>query len=331
MVFVLILCSLALSFSLTPIAARLATQWGFVDRPANHKYHAQSTPLLGGLALYLGLAAPLLMLLLTRNIDDSRLWIFLGAATVLFLVGLWDDWRHLSVRLRLAAQLAVALTLLLADGLRPELPLPEWTVWPIGLLWIVGITNAINLLDSMDGVASGISAVAAAGFLILGSNSPITQALAAALLGTSLGFLPHNFHRARVFMGDAGSLVLGFSLATLGLVARFEGVEVGKAWMLPVLILTVPIFDTTLVSWSRLRQGKNPLTHPGKDHFAHRLTRCGLGIRGAVFGLYALGMIGGLLALLICQGAMAWGVGLVSAMVMTGGLAWLERPALISD
>jgi UDP-GlcNAc:undecaprenyl-phosphate GlcNAc-1-phosphate transferase len=282
----LVVAAAAITALLTPAAARLAVRWGFIDRPAGHKFHAEATPLLGGLALAAGALLPLAVLR-----TDPRFGSFAAAAVLLVAVGLWDDRRRVSVAGKLAAQSAAALVLV-GGGFRAEAPLPGWAAAVLAFLWIVGLTNACNLLDSIDGAAAGVAAVAAAGGLALAAPSPFGAALAAALLGASLGFLPYNFHPARLFMGDAGSLFLGMTLAVLGLELTAGGVS----WLAVLLLFAVPLFDTTLVTVSRLRRGKNPMTHPGTDHLAHRLARRGLGVRGAVTALYLLGALGAVLA-----------------------------------
>lgn len=308
-----------------PLAARLALHWGFVDHPAGHKFHDRATPLLGGAALYLGVLP--LLLLLRPELAGRRFWAFAAASSLLFLAGLWDDRRRLSVGVKLAVQ-AVAALALVGGGFRADLPLPDWLAALVSFAWIVGVTNAVNLLDSADGAAAGIAAVASAGFLAIVPLSPLGTGLAAAFLGATLAFLVYNFHPARLFMGDAGSLFLGLGLAALGLETSRGSADASVAWMAPVLLLAVPVFDTTLVSLSRLRRGKNPMTHPGKDHFAHRLARRGLGVRRAVAGLYLLGILGGFLAWCVRHGSpgAGWGIGAAAALAAAAGIAWLDRP-----
>ena len=191
---------------------------------------------------------------------------------------------------KLVAQVIAGL-ILLASGVQVALPLPGWVNVVLTLLWIVGITNAINLLDNMDGLASGVAAVAAGCFMLLAAmnGQVLVGGLAAALLGACLGFLLHNFNPARIFMGDTGSLFLGFLLAAVGIKLRFPDNVNWITWMVPVLVLGVPVFDTTLVVVSRLRRGKNPFTTPGKDHLSHRLVRLGWTRREAVLLLYLAG------------------------------------------
>jgi UDP-GlcNAc:undecaprenyl-phosphate GlcNAc-1-phosphate transferase len=165
----------------------------------------------------------------------------------------------------------------------------------------VGITASFSILDHMDGLCAGISAVAAGFFTISAAlnGQTLVRTLGAATLGAALGFLRWNFNPAKIFMGDGGAMFLGFLMATLGLKIRPEGTHFPVSWLVPVLILGVPIFDTTLVSISRARRGLLPFTSPGKDHAAHRLSNLGLGHRGAVLVLYCLAGILGALALLV--------------------------------
>jgi UDP-GlcNAc:undecaprenyl-phosphate GlcNAc-1-phosphate transferase len=171
----------------------------------------------------------------------------------------------------------------------------------VTVVWVVGIIGAFNILDHMDGLAAGIAAIASSFFLIAAvlGGQLLVGPLAAAVLGASLGFLRWDFNPARIFMGDGGALLLGFLLATLGVKLRMPAVPDETAWMVPVLILGVPIFDTSLVTISRIRRGLLPFASPGKDHTAHRLAGLGLGQRRAVLLMYAGGIGLGLLALLV--------------------------------
>jgi UDP-GlcNAc:undecaprenyl-phosphate GlcNAc-1-phosphate transferase len=173
--------------------------------------------------------------------------------------------------------------------------------WCLTVLWVVGITAAFSILDHMDGLCAGIAAVAAGFFTIsaYANGQTMVSTLAAATLGAALGFLRWNFNPAKIFMGDGGAMLLGFLMATLGLKIRPDGAPFPHTWLVPVLILGVPIFDTTLVSISRARRGLLPFTSPGKDHTAHRLSNLGLGHRGAVLVLYAFAMVLGALALAV--------------------------------
>jgi UDP-GlcNAc:undecaprenyl-phosphate GlcNAc-1-phosphate transferase len=194
--------------------------------------------------------------------------------------------------------------------------------WCLTVVWVVGITAAFSILDHMDGLCAGIAAVAAGFFTISAyvNGQTMVSTLAAATLGAALGFLRWNFNPAKIFMGDGGAMLLGFLMATLGLKIRPDGALFPHTWLVPVLILGVPIFDTTLVSISRARRGLLPFTSPGKDHTAHRLSNLGLGQRGAVLVMYALAIILGMLALAV-PNLSATKVYALAALLVVGALA----------
>jgi UDP-GlcNAc:undecaprenyl-phosphate GlcNAc-1-phosphate transferase len=296
--------ALAVSFCLTPLVRRLALQLGILDRPNPRKLHRTAMPLLGGLAIYAG--AVLAAALCCESAARAQVSAILAGATLLVVVGILDErgWLHHQVKLFVGMPLAAVF--LLAAGIRAEVAsafwpgvVGRWVDTGLTVLWIVGITAAFSILDHMDGLCAGIAAVASAFFLLLASihGQVLVGTLAAAILGASLGFLRWNFKPAKIFMGDGGAMFLGFMLATVALKLRFPELPPETSWMVPVLLLGVPIFDTTLVSISRARRGLIPFASPGKDHTAHRLAGLGLGHRGAVLALYAAGAVLGLLAL----------------------------------
>ncbi|HAJ38694.1 MAG TPA: undecaprenyl/decaprenyl-phosphate alpha-N-acetylglucosaminyl 1-phosphate transferase, partial [Chloroflexi bacterium] len=173
----------------------------------------------------------------------------------------------------------------------------------ITVVWVVGITNALNLLDNMDGLSGGVAMIAAVFFTLLAalSDQYLVGALAAALAGACAGFLIYNWNPAHIFMGDAGSLFLGFMLAAVAIKLRFPTNSVVVTWMIPLLVLGLPIFDTSLVFISRLRRGKNPLTTPGKDHISHRLAFLLGSRREAVLVCYLICCAFGLAAIFVSQ------------------------------
>ena len=197
------------------------------------------------------------------------------------IVGLVDDRRGLPAWAKFAAQF-VGFLILTSFGVQVRLNLPAWMNYAISLVWLVGISNAINFLDNMDGLSAGISAVSSAFILLIAAlnDQYLVGGLAAATLGSCLGFLRYNFKPAKIFMGDAGSLFLGFLLAILALQLRFPENRETVTWMVPIFLLSIPIFDTSLVLFSRIRRGVSPMT-AGKDHASHRLVRLGLSQREA--------------------------------------------------
>jgi UDP-GlcNAc:undecaprenyl-phosphate/decaprenyl-phosphate GlcNAc-1-phosphate transferase len=294
------------SLSLTVPVRHLALRYGMVDKPGPRKVHLTPIPLLGGIAIYLGFILAILLTL--HGAPQQQIGSILAGATLLATVGFLDDGGLLHHQLKLFVGMPVAALFLLASGIRAQffsafVPGAAGTVLDgcFTVLWVVGITASFSILDHMDGLCAGIAAVAAGFFALSASlnGQLLVRTLGAATLGAALGFLRWNFNPAKIFMGDGGAMFLGFLMATLGLKIRPEGMRFPATWLVPVLILGVPIFDTTLVSISRARRGLLPFTSPGKDHTAHRLSNLGLGHRGAVVALYCLAAVFGGLALIV--------------------------------
>lgn len=323
----ILLSAMIIAMLATPVARAVAFRIGMVDHPAPRKLHTRPMPLLGGAALYLAVLIALLVLEDRYNLPQLA-GILVGATAISFL-GIWDDRWGLRPLIKLAGQTVVA-GVVMAAGVTVSL-----FPWPIlnaliTLLWLVGITNAFNLIDNMDGLSGGIGAVSAAFFLLLAAlnGQYLVGTLSAAVLGACIGFLRYNFNPASIFMGDAGSLFLGFLMAVLGVKLRFPNNVAFVTWMVPVLVLGIPIFDTVLVVLSRLRRGLNPLTTPGKDHLSHRLVRAGMTHREAVLTLYLAQAALGALAMFVAMAGILESY-LIGALV--GGFAlwalWrLERP-----
>ena len=292
------------SLGLTIPVRRLALRLGMLDHPGPRKVHVKPIPLLGGIAIYLGFV--LAVLLTLRGMPQQQMVSILAGATLVAAVGILDDGGLLHHQVKLFIGMPVAALLLIASGIRAQL-FSQFFSGATGvaldgcftMLWVVGITAAFSILDHMDGLCAGIAAVAAGFFAISASlnGQTMVRTLAAATLGAALGFLRWNFSPAKIFMGDAGAMFLGFLMATLGLKIRPEGAQFPITWLVPILILGVPIFDTTLVSISRARRGLLPFTSPGKDHTAHRLSNLAFGHRGAVLLLYLLATLFGMIAL----------------------------------
>ncbi len=309
----------------TPWVRRAALALGFVDAPSARKVHQSAMPLLGGMAILGGL---LVAVLVIYGGSPPRTVIGVLLATmVVALTGLADDYRPLPAWAKLAGQLA-GFAILLAYGIRVQLPIPEPLNYAITLIWLLGITNAINFLDNMDGLSAGVSAVIASFILLLGlfNDQVLVAGLAAAILGSCLGFLRYNFPPATIFMGDVGSLFLGFLLAVLGLQLRFPDNSNFVTWMVPVILFGIPIFDMTLVVISRLRRGISPAT-AGKDHTSHRLVSLGFNPRETVLTLYLICGILGMIALYVTQATVIEGYALATATALLTLLAiwWLER------
>jgi len=323
--FLIAVSALLVAAGVTPVARQVAGRWGFVDQPGARKVHTTATPRLGGVAIYLAFIVALVAfgrLFYVRQLAG----IFLGATLVSGL-GLWDDRRSLSTWTKLLGQVAAA-GILIVSGVEVQAMHQPLLNLLATLLWVVGITNAMNLLDNMDGLSAGVAAAAATFFLLLAAMSGqyLVGILAAGLLGACLGFLIYNVNPASIFMGDSGSLFLGFMLAAVGIKLRFPGNVDFVTWMVPVLVLAVPIFDTALVTISRLRRGLNPLTSPGKDHTSHRLVALGYTQREAVLILCLVAGACGVLATFVTQASIAEGyaAGALAALAALAALVWLE-------
>jgi UDP-GlcNAc:undecaprenyl-phosphate GlcNAc-1-phosphate transferase len=327
---ILLIFLTALTFSIlgTPLVRRLALHVGVVDSPSARKIHATPVPLLGGAAIYLGFTLALLFLG-DRFYVREFVGILLGA-TLVSLFGLADDHWGLHAYLKLGGQL-LAGTVLILGGTQISLFTNPWFNWALTLVWVVGITNALNLLDNMDGLSGGVTTVAAAFFLLLAAMGRPPQvlvgALAAALVGACIGFLRYNLNPATIFMGDTGSMFLGFLLAALGIKLRFPSNVPWVTWLVPVCVLAVPIFDTALVIISRLRRGLNPLTTAGTDHTSHRLVALGLTRREAVLTCYLIGGACGMVAVYIAQSRFPDGYIAAGLLALAGisGIVWFER------
>ncbi len=322
----LLMAASALIFAIgsTPLVRFAALHLGILDQPSARKVHRSPVPLMGGAAIYFAFIAAL-AIWSERSYVTEVVGIFVGA-TLVSLVGAIDDSRGLGSYLKLLLQTAAACILILS-GVQVRLlgGVPDLL---LTLLWIVGITNALNLLDNMDGLAAGIATIAAAYFTLLAAMSDqyLVGALAAALFGACVGFLVYNWNPARVFMGDTGSLFLGFLLAAVGIKLRFPANSASITWMIPIFVLALPVFDTILVFVSRLRRGNNPLTTPGKDHVSHRLARLTGSQREAVLLCYLITGGTGLASIFLTQANLqeAIAVGLTTLVLAAFSLWKLE-------
>ena len=271
--FPIMIVGFVVSLGLTPLSRQIAMRLGVVDRPSSaRKAHAEYKPLMGGLALF---AAFVLALVLLSPPDQYReLGAIVGGATVLAIVGLYDDRYELELRAKLAAMVIVALGLVLS-GVQISLFSTPWLNVPLTVLWIVSIVNAVNFLDNMDGLAAGLSAIAAFFFMMIAflAGQSLVSSLAAAIFGSSLGFLVYNFNPASTFMGDMGALVLGLVLAVLGIKLTFQVQPPSVTWVIPIMVLALPVFDINLVVFTRLlegtlagRSGQRPHLTPHPQH-----------------------------------------------------------------
>jgi UDP-GlcNAc:undecaprenyl-phosphate GlcNAc-1-phosphate transferase len=325
--------ALSASLGLTVPVRHFALRVGMVDRPGPRKVHAVPIPLLGGLAIYFGVALAILIVI-HSDAWSQVLSIFAGA-TLVATVGFLDDRGLLHHQIKLFVAMPAAAMILILSGIRAQVfsvifpgRAGWWCDTALTFVWVVGITAAFSILDHMDGLCAGIAATSSLFFAIfaLHSGQWLVAAMAAAIMGAAVGFLRWNFSPAKIFMGDGGAMFLGFLMATLALKLRPEG-QPPATWLVPLLILGVPIFDTTLVSISRSRRGLLPFTTPGKDHTAHRLSNLGLQQRGAVLMLYGLGTVFGISALALSRLGSTLALAFAAAIAIAGlaAVAWLER------
>jgi UDP-GlcNAc:undecaprenyl-phosphate GlcNAc-1-phosphate transferase len=284
--------ALVIAVALTPVSKWLAPHVGVVAFPRSRDIHTRPVPKLGGVAI---LFATLVMALLLGDRPEFQQLaaVLFGAAFVSFL-GLIDDRFSISAYIRLPLQMLAALVAWWF-GVRISMFATPALDAMLTVVWIVGITNAMNFLDNMDGLLAGISAVIAAFFLVMAllNGQYLVGLLSAVVLGACIGFLVWNLNPASVFMGDSGSMFLGFILACTAIKLRFLGQSPAVSWLVPLIVMAVPVFDMTLVVISRLRRGRNPLTSPGKDHTSHRINAHGFNRRETVMILYLVcGVLG---------------------------------------
>jgi UDP-GlcNAc:undecaprenyl-phosphate GlcNAc-1-phosphate transferase len=314
--------SAAITVVLTPFARRLAHRFGIVDRPGgqSYKWHHAPTAYLGGLVI--ALAVLVVGILGTRGQSSlDRATVILLGGLVCAGVGAWDDWRSLGVGPKLLPTLAGGAIVWMA-GVRVGLsgnPVVDLT---LTLAWIVVVTHAVNVIDNMDGVAVGLAAISATGVFAIAAASGQTRValMAAAVAGASLGFAPFNFRTATVFLGDAGTLFLGFMLASLALALDIQGGAALTRVTVPSLLLGVPIFNTVLVVLSRSRGGRK-ITVGGTDGIAHRLVALGLSRGFAALAFWSLGALLAGLAVLVSKATVGTATVVAFSVVVSGAIA----------
>jgi UDP-GlcNAc:undecaprenyl-phosphate/decaprenyl-phosphate GlcNAc-1-phosphate transferase len=295
----------------TPIVKKIGLKSGYYDPPGGRKVHQRPMVRLGGVSIFLGTLVALLCVWWLGGFGvlppdkEYEIWGVTLGGVAFFLIGLADDLFNLSPFLRLLLQI-VAASLAWQAGVQIEflsipfvglVSLPVWISLPATVIWLVGMTNAINWIDGLDGLAAGVSGIAAVIMIIvcLFMNQPAAALIVAALAGGALGFLRYNFNPAQIFMGDGGAYFMGFTLAGVGVIGLVKGVTT-VAVLLPMLILAVPLLDMSAVILDRLRHGKSPFI-ADKRHLHHRLLEAGLSHRLTVLFIYALTLWVGSLAL----------------------------------
>lgn len=315
---------------MTPIIKIIALKIGATDKPNHRKVHQKLMPRLGGVAIYIGFWIGFLFL----QPNSPHLTPILIASSLIVLIGFLDDLLELSAKWKLTVQIIAAIIVIIGGVHVEFINLPfdgrlelGWFGIPLTLMWIVGVTNAINLIDGLDGLAAGVSSIvlltlSAIAFMM---GNFFVVALSVILLGSTLGFLVHNFYPARIFMGDSGALFLGFMIAVISLLG-FKNVTLFSL-LIPVILLGVPISDT-LFAIVRRFINKSPLTEPDKSHLHHCLLRLGFSHRHTVLIIYALSSVFCLGALLLTQSTL-WGTFIIVTLFIIGVELMVEMIGLV--
>jgi UDP-GlcNAc:undecaprenyl-phosphate GlcNAc-1-phosphate transferase len=292
------------SYILTPYMARVGKKQNMVDIPGHRKIHEEAIPNLGGIVIFFGF---LLSLLFMVQIEGQTKALLIGGVIIL-LLGVVDDIVDLSPKHKFIIQMVPALIVILYNSdlinsfIVNQLKIFDllgYLLYPILIFWIVGVTNSINLIDGLDGLACGISIIALVAFLILGlrQNLEALSLIAIALAASMLAFLKFNFHPAKIFLGDSGSTFAGFMLASIGALWALNSGNVFFI-LIPIIILALPIFDTLFAIWRRYR-GHYPIFRADKGHLHHRLLTRGIAHKNVVFILWGISTICGVIALVL--------------------------------
>lgn len=335
----LVLCfsmAFAISLALTPSVTSLAYKIGAIDVPKDkRRVHKKPIPRLGGLAIYYGF---LISVVFFCKMDKQLIGIIAGSLLIVG-VGIVDDVMQLKASIKFVVQIVAALIVAFCDvrinAVSMPMPFVEGGILslgflsiPVTVLWIVGVTNAVNLIDGLDGLAVGISSIATFSlfFIAILAGEPVVAILAAALAGSCLGFLPYNFNPAKIFMGDTGSTFLGYMLSIICIQGLFKGYVI-ISFIVPFLILGLPIFDTAYAIVRRIKN-KKPIMSPDRGHLHHRLIDMGLSQKQTVAIMYVIAMILGLSAVMVVgRGAYTAIILIASAMIFTffGGKMFIEH------
>lgn len=313
----------------TPVVRSLAFRIGAVDVPKDgRRMHDHPIPRMGGLAIFFGfLLSVLVFLPLSLQLRSMLL-----GAVVIVILGIFDDIYALSAKLKFVVQIAAALIAVLGGNQITVLsninvfssePYWElgWLSYPISVLWIVAITNAVNLIDGLDGLACGVSTISSMTLLVIALNvsEPDVAVLTAALAGACIGFLPYNLNPAKIFMGDTGSTFLGFVLATVSIQGLFKFYTI-FSFAVPFLMLALPIFDTCFAILRRVSKGQSPMA-PDRGHIHHRLIDMGFSQKQAVAVLYVISAILGLSAVVLTTNGTIRAMLFLVALCVAGGMA----------
>ncbi|QDP41602.1 glycosyltransferase family 4 protein [Radiobacillus deserti] len=293
--------ALLASLLLTKPVKQLAIKIGAMDIPDHRKIHKNPTPRLGGLAIFFGVVAGLLYL---RPEMNSFLAICIGSL-IIIATGILDDKYQLKPLMKMGGQLTATIILIYSGLIIEKITLPFFGLVHLSptfsviitILWVVGITNAINLIDGLDGLASGVTTIALVSIMVMAilDGQIAVVGLCAILIGSNLGFLYHNFHPAKIYMGDTGSMFLGFTVAVISILGLFKNVTL-FSFILPIIVLAVPIFDTLFAIVRRWYNGEN-IMMPDKHHIHYQLLNAGFSHRATVLMIYGFSAVFGILAI----------------------------------
>ncbi|WP_113930836.1 MraY family glycosyltransferase [Bacillus sp. P14.5] len=301
--------AMATSLIITPLVIKFAVRIGATDKPNERKVHQNIMPRMGGLAIFIGVIAGYF----AGGLYNEKITGIILGAVLIMAVGLLDDKYELSAKYKLAGQFLAA-GAVVGSGLTIDLitipfigtfELGNWSFF-VTFFWIIAITNAINLIDGLDGLSAGISSIVIGTIAFMAglAGKPLILMLSLILLGSALGFLYHNFFPAKIFMGDTGALFLGYSISILSLLGLYKSVTL-FSFIIPIIILGVPVFDTTYAIIRRIAN-KKPISAPDKSHLHHRLLALGLSHRSTVLVIYAFGLLFSISAITL-EASTMWG------------------------
>lgn len=328
---IVFLVPMLIAFIATPFAKKAAVFMGAIDVPKDERrVHKKPIPRLGGLAIYI---ATIISILIFVDLTTEIIGILIGG-TLIALTGVYDDIKPLDAKVKLILQILSAVIIFVA-GVKIEIirtpffdyghiGFPWYLSFPLTVLWVVGITNTVNLIDGLDGLSAGISAIAGLSLGIVGimDGNYTAASLSLIIAGSAIGFLPYNFNPASIFMGDTGALFLGFVLAAASIEGTVKSAT-AVAVVIPMLVLGLPIFDTFFAMLRRYRN-KRPLMEADRGHVHHKLLDLGLGQRRTVLILYVVGVIFGISAIVIYNMNFIFSVIIVILMVALVGFAMMK-------
>ena len=334
--------ALGVSFAIMPAVIFLARKTGAMDAPNARKVHKKPIPRIGGLGIYAGFMVAIIFVAIKFGLDGEQIKETVGllvSGSLIVALGLVDDYKNLPAKIKLLGQICAAAVLVLGFGVRIDfvtdpfggyLYLDNFAI-PLTMFWLVGLTNTVNLIDGLDGLAAGVAAIASFTIMLIAleQNFVLVAVLTSALAGAAVGFLKYNFHPAEIFMGDTGSMFLGFMLAGISVTGAVKSVA-AIALVVPVFALGLPILDTTFAIVRRVRGGV-PIFKPDKGHLHHRLLSVGFTQRQAVLLMYVISALFGLSAIALtavsCQIAVIILAVVIAAIIYGVRKLGIARPA----